>query len=46
MHLAGFIMRIYHDALSPERQSREYNVSSFNSLVPYIVAFKDEIHYE
>jgi len=46
VHLAGFIMRIYHDALSPERQSREYNVSSFNSLVPYIVAFKDEIHYE
>jgi len=31
MHLVGFIIRIYHDALSPERQVPYHNYR-YNSL--------------
>jgi len=44
--LVGFSIKIYHDARSPERQSPKYILSSSSSLVPYILAFKDETHHD
>ena len=37
VHLVGFIIRIYHDAQSPERQIRK------NNLVPRIIKSPDQI---
>jgi len=32
MHLVGFIIRIYHDARSPERQIHNLDVSIFSKF--------------
>ena len=35
MHLVGFIVRIYHDASSPERQTTWLSSNIF--IIPYII---------
>ena len=49
MHLVGFIIRIYHDARSPERQSDLYNsrrVGGDAGLLACDVIPVNETHHE
>ena len=47
MHLVGFIIRIYHDARSPERQKKKKNIYIYIYIYIYICDYskkKDNRH--